>query len=208
MSHPPARGSGHASDEADHWLGVGARVVLLQVLSSLLLSLSSDLTNHDDSLGLVVVDEALKAVDEVGAVEGITTDANTEGLAKTNHGGLMNSFVGESARPGDHPNATWLVDVAGHDADLARARCDDAWAVGPNQPGLALPQEGVLDLDHVLLGDSLGDAHDQRHFRLQGLHDGCCCSRWGHIDHSCIRLRGGYGLKQVGQSKYCSLKKE
>merc|ERR1712165_557796 len=83
MSHPPARGSGHTGDEADHWLGVRARVVLLQVLSSLLLSLSSDLTNHDDSLGLVVVDEALKAVDEVGAVEGITTDANTEGLDKT-----------------------------------------------------------------------------------------------------------------------------
>merc|ERR1712165_493158 len=163
MSHPPARGSGHASDEADHWLGVGARVVFLQVLSSLLLGLSSDLTNHDDSLGLVVVDEALKAVDEVGAVEGITADANTEGLAR-------------------------------HDADLARARCDDAWAVRPNQPGLALPQEGVLDLDHVLLGDSLGDAHDQRHFRLQCLHDGCCCSRRGHIDHSCIRLHSLHSL--------------
>ena len=98
MSHPPARGSGHASDEADHWLGVGARVVLLQVLGSLLLGLSSDLTNHDDSLGLVVVDEALKAVDEVGAVERITTDANDCGLSEALSRCLIDSFIGQGTR--------------------------------------------------------------------------------------------------------------
>ena len=47
-----------------------------------------------------------------------------------------------------------LVDVAGHDADLAGSGGDDAGAVGTDQARLALAEQRVLHLDHVLLGDT------------------------------------------------------
>ena len=188
MTHSPAGGRSHSSDEAHNWLRICTRVVLLQVLRSLLLRFTSNLTNHDDSLSLGIIDETLKAVDEIGAVEGIATNTDTEGLSKTHHGGLVDGFICESARPGDNPNAARLVDVAWHDANLTSPRCNNARAVGTNEPGLALSQEGVFDLDHVLLGNSLRDADNKRDFSFQGFHDCCCCSRWRHIDHSGIRL--------------------
>ena len=67
---------------------------------------------------------------------------------------LVDSLVCKSARPRDHSDAALLVDVAGHDADLAGARGDDAGAVGADEAGLALTQQGVLHLHHVLLGDA------------------------------------------------------
>ena len=58
------------------------RVVFDQVVSSLLLSLSSDLTDHDDSLGVLVGKEQLEAVDEVCSIEGISADSDTQRLAE------------------------------------------------------------------------------------------------------------------------------
>ena len=47
-----------------------------------------------------------------------------------------------------------LVDVAWHDADLAGSGGDDAGAIGADQARLALAEQRVLHLDHVLLGDT------------------------------------------------------
>ena len=188
VTHSPAGRCSHTSDEAHHWLCICTRVVLLQVLGGLLLSFTSNLSNHDDSLGLGIVDETLETVNEVRAVEGIASNADTEGLSKTHHGRLVDSFICEGARPGDNPNAARLVDVAWHDANLASSWRNDARAVGTDQPGLALSQEGVLHLHHVLLGNSLGDADNQRDFSFKSFHDCCRRSRWGHVDHSGIRL--------------------
>ena len=69
--------------------------MLDQVFCSLLLSLSSNLTDHDDPLGLLVSKEQLEAVDEVCSIEGISADANTQGLAEANSRGLVHSLVGE-----------------------------------------------------------------------------------------------------------------
>merc|ERR1712066_351901 len=63
--------------EGDDRLGIGARVMLHQVVSSLLLSFSTDLSDHDDALGGRVLDEQLQAVDEVCTVEGVATNTNT-----------------------------------------------------------------------------------------------------------------------------------
>ena len=115
-----------------------ARVVGREPLSGLLLSLATDLTNHDDTLGLGVCDELREHIDEVGAVEGVTADADNGRLAEVVLRGLVNGFVGQSAGAGNNTNLSLLVDVAGHDADLALARLDDARAVGANQPRLAL----------------------------------------------------------------------
>ena len=128
--------------------------MLHQILSSLLLGLPADLSNHDDALGGGVLDEQLQTVDEVCSIEGVAANTHTESLAQTHRAGLVHSLVGESAGPGDHAHTAGLVDVAGHDADLAGPGRDDAGTVGADQTGLALSEEGVLHLDHVLLGDT------------------------------------------------------
>ena len=46
-----------------------------------------------------------------------------------------------------------LVDVAGHDADLAGAGRDDAGTVGADETRFALSEESVLHPHHVLLRD-------------------------------------------------------
>ena len=56
----------------------------LQVRRRLLFRLSSDLSDHDDSLRLGIIEEHVEAVQEVSAVEGVAADADAEGLAETN----------------------------------------------------------------------------------------------------------------------------
>jgi len=63
-----------ASDEADSWqvtVVIGA-----EPLSGFLLSLATNLTNHNDTLGLGVINELGQHIDEVCAVEGVTADSN------------------------------------------------------------------------------------------------------------------------------------
>ena len=56
--------------------GFTHRVVFYQVVSCLLLSLTTDLTDHDNSLGVLVGQEQLETIDEVGSIEWISTDSN------------------------------------------------------------------------------------------------------------------------------------
>merc|ERR1719350_446710 len=90
----------------------------------------------------------------------ISSNTHTESLPEPHSTGLVHGLVGEGAGPADHPDAALLVDVPGHDANLASSRGDDSGTVGTDEAGLALPQEGVLHLDHVLLGDTFSDADD------------------------------------------------
>ena len=54
---------------------------------------------------------------------------------------------------------------------------------------------------HVLLGNSLGDANDQRNFGLQGFQDGGGSAGRGHVDDGGIGLGFGNSLKR-GTYKY------
>lgn len=56
--------------------------MLLEEGSSLLFGLSTNLTDHDDTLSVGVVEEDFQAVNEVGSVKGISTNTNTQGLTK------------------------------------------------------------------------------------------------------------------------------
>ena len=76
VAHAAARGSGDTGNEADDGLSTADSVGLLEELGGILLGGTTDLTNHDDTIGLLVLSEDLEAVDEVGAGEGVT--ANTD----------------------------------------------------------------------------------------------------------------------------------
>jgi len=88
VAHATAGGSGAAGNERDDGLGVGASVVLEEVLGSLLLHRATNLTDEDDTLGLGVVEEDLDDVNVLGAGEGVTANADGEGLAEAGEGGL------------------------------------------------------------------------------------------------------------------------
>ena len=72
MTHGLALGSGEAGNITDDGLGH----VRLDEVSSTLFSVSTDLTNHDDDLGLRVSLERSKGVDVRGSDDGVTTDSD------------------------------------------------------------------------------------------------------------------------------------
>lgn len=92
-------------------------------------------------------------------------------------------------------------------ARVQRAYVDDSWAVGAYEAGGALAQQLMFDPHHVLLGDALSDANRQGYLRVNGLNDGCCRERRGHINHSGICpcallcLRRGIGKRKGGAIK-------
>lgn len=144
VAHASAGGSGGAGDEThDGLVGVA---VLSDPVGGVLLGLAADLADHDDALGLGVVGEALQAVNEVGAVERVASDADAGGLAETHSGGLGDGLVSQSARAGHHSDLSLLVNVSRHDADLALLGLDNAGAVRADQSTLGLLVKGVLDL--------------------------------------------------------------
>ena len=80
---------------------------------------------------------------------------------------MPDGFVGERAGAADDADGFFgfceprgLVDVTGHDADLALTWLDDSGAVRPDESGLVLALDHRLYLDHVECGDTLGDADD------------------------------------------------
>jgi hypothetical protein len=102
VTHTPARRSRNTGDKAHDWLFV--LVVLLNPVGSLLLNTASDFADHDDAsvgqsstLCFRVLHEALQHIDEVGAVEGVSSYADDGGLAEPCLGGLVDGLVGEGA---------------------------------------------------------------------------------------------------------------
>ena len=51
------------------------RVVLFEVIGSILLGVAADLADQDDAVSLGVLQEHLQAVDEICPIEGVPTDA-------------------------------------------------------------------------------------------------------------------------------------
>lgn len=88
------RGS-QTSNESNNWLVMD--VVFLQPIAGHLLSLPSDFSDHDDTLGFWVDYEFLEDIDEVGAVEGISSDTDNSGLSESSLGGLIDCLIGEGA---------------------------------------------------------------------------------------------------------------
>jgi hypothetical protein len=79
-------------------LGVGSNVVLLQEISSFFFGLTTDFTDHNNTLGLRVLQESGQTVDEVGTVERVTTNTDTSRLTEVDGGRLSDSFICQSTR--------------------------------------------------------------------------------------------------------------
>jgi hypothetical protein len=95
VAHSPAWRSSLACYEANDWQV--SVVVVLDPLCRLFFSFSADLTNEDDSLGLLVSHKSVKDINEVGTIEGVTSNADHSRLTKTCVCGLLDSLVSQGA---------------------------------------------------------------------------------------------------------------
>src|SRR2546422_923438 len=106
------------------------------------LSVNPDLADHHDGGGPRVVVEQAQGVRMVRADDRVAADADAGGLADAEGRELGHRLVGEGPGTAHHPHRPALVDVAGHDPDLALLpRRDHPGAVRAYEPGLAVLQE-------------------------------------------------------------------
>ena len=123
---------------------------------------------------------------------------DSRGLAESELRELVHRLVGEGAGARHHTDAAGLVDMAGHDPDLALARGDEAGAVGPEQAGLGLVLQVTAHLDHVEDRYSLGDADHERNASLGCLDDGIRGE--GRRDEDRRSVGGGLAYRSAGPS--------
>src|SRR6201994_1940149 len=186
MAHAAAGRGSDAGDESDHRFLAAALGFVLDELGGVFLGRTADLADHDDRGGLVVGQELLQHVDELGALDRVAADADRGGLAEAFRRGLEHGFIGQRAGARDDADRARLEDVGRHDADLAFAGGHDARAVRPDQARLRTLQR-ALHPHHVEHRDALGDADDQRDLGIDRLTDRVGGARRRHVDHGCIR---------------------
>lgn len=97
-------------------------------------------------------------------------------------GGLIDSFIGKSARSGDNSDSTSLMDKSGHDTDLTFVGLDNTGTVRSNHSGDLLGSKGVFNSDHIMLGDTISNGNNKVKFGLNGIDDGIGGKGWGDID--------------------------
>ena len=107
---------------------------------------------------------------------------------------MSDGLVGEGTAAGNDAHATGHVDVAGHDTDLApRARIYHAGAVGSDEAD-RVGFDVAVQAHHVVDGDPLGDARDQRYSGVDRFSDGVRGERRGHEDQRDVGLGGVHRL--------------
>src|SRR5713101_3969331 len=129
VAHAASRGSGLAGDEAND----GLLHVDLDPLRGALFGVAADFADQDDGVRVRIAVEKLNSVEKRRADDGIAADADAGGLADAKLRQLMDGFVGQRAAAADDADISLLVNAAGHDADFAFARRDDARAIGADE---------------------------------------------------------------------------
>jgi len=99
MTHTAAGRCRETRNETDHRFGY----VLLDEFRSLFLGRPADFSHHDDGLGFGVGLKSAQAVNKVGAVYGVSTDADDRALADALAADLMHRFIGQGPGAGNNP---------------------------------------------------------------------------------------------------------
>ena len=101
----------------------------------------------------------------IGSIDRVAPDANASGLSVPGTGNLPDRFVGQGTGAGYNPHLTGLVNIAGHNSNLALVGGDDSRTIGSDQTGTGCGQP-CLDLGHIADRNALGDGNDQWNFRI------------------------------------------
>jgi hypothetical protein len=91
------------------------------------------------------------------------------------------------------------VNVTRHDTNLALIRSDDTRAVGTNETGLVLGQKSLLNSNHIVLRNTLGDGNNQRNFSFDGFQNSGSSARRGNVDDGSVSLGFLDSLKKKKQ---------
>jgi hypothetical protein len=95
-----------------------------------------------------------------------------------------------------------LVNVTGHDADLALSRGNNTGTVWTDKSRLCLSDEPVFYAYHVLLRNALSDADNEGNFSIKRFHDCCCCPRWRDINDRSIWLDSFFSFQDRVENRY------
>mmetsp|Transcript_641 Transcript_641/g.1521 ORF Transcript_641/g.1521 Transcript_641/m.1521 type:complete len:273 (-) Transcript_641:133-951(-) len=188
MTHTTSRGSSGSSDKTNNRL---VRItVLLQPFGSFFLGTATNFTNHDNSLCLRIISKSLQAINKIGTIERISTNSYARGLSEASHGCLVNSLVRQGSTSRYHTNLSGLVNVSGHDSNLAFTRLDDSGAVWTDQSGRRLLSKGVFDSSHILLRNTFSDCNHQWDLGFDRIHDCLSAKRGGDVNDRRIWFDG------------------
>src|SRR6266851_8165720 len=153
----------------------------------------ADFTDQDDGLRAGIIVEKLDGIEEGRADDGIAADADAGGLANAEARQLIDGFVSERAAAADHANVSLLVNAAGHDADFALARRNDARTIRADE-ACFIEVHNRRHANHVDDGDALGDANNERDLRIGGLENRVSREGRRNENHGSIRARGFRGI--------------
>src|SRR4051812_48678666 len=120
MAHAFARRSGGTADKTSNRLFELA----LDVISRFFFSRTTDLTDHDHAVRVLVAIISFEDVYEVGAIDRITANADASRLTDAELSQLENGFVGERARARNDADVAHFMNLPRHDADLTLAGSD------------------------------------------------------------------------------------
>src|ERR1700722_17614197 len=158
VTHAAAGRSGLACDESyDRLFHVG-----LDVRGGGLLRAASDFAYHDDGVRVGILVKEANRVGEGGADDRVASDAYAGGLADAELGELTDRFIRQRAGPGDDADVPFLMNVRGHDSDFAFAGRNDTGAIRTDEARRGVVFQVRPRANHILGGDALGDADDQR----------------------------------------------
>src|SRR3978361_1336429 len=105
MAHTATRRRGYPGDKSDDRL---FDLMLRQKLGSVDLGRSADFTDHDDRLGLGVMQQHVEHFDKIEALYGIAADADASALAKHGRAGLRDRLIGQRAGTRNNADAPAL----------------------------------------------------------------------------------------------------
>ena len=145
-------------DESDHRL----LHVRLHIGRGGLLRIAADLADHHDRVRVGILVEQSQRIQEIRADDRIAADADARRLPDSQFRQLAHRFIGQRAGARNHAHVAFLMNVPGHDADLAFARRNDARAVGPDQPRRPALRETAHAFTMSSGRDAFRDAHHQR----------------------------------------------
>ena len=101
-------------DETNHRL----RHVITHELGGFLFVRTTDFSHHRHRFRLRILLKRFEAIDEVGAVDGITTDTDTRALANAIARELIHDFIRERTGTANDTNIARRANATGNDANL------------------------------------------------------------------------------------------
>lgn len=136
MTHSTSGRSCQSRDKTHHRLVLG--VIGFDPLAGIFLSISSDLSDHDNTLSFGVIHKPLQHIDKISAIERVSSDSYHGRLTEPSGGGLIHGLIGQSSRPRNNSNFPGLVNESGHNSNLTLIGLNDSGTIRTDHSGSSL----------------------------------------------------------------------